>query len=218
MGSPSCWKYSGSSRFCCALVLNWCFRAWWAAVFKAHEHEPGCSRCFQSRIWEQASDCLNSFVDGGEETQKSRSTRLRLEQLIEPIFVHFVPLCTSACETYMIQFLFQINPKQFVWTARFKRDLCGGRAKLHDLIFTWSPKLQDRPRGTRRAQCRQPADERATAVQRLDTTHFYCPPVTVKQKSDDLMFASSRKLHDRPCATRRAHCRAASWWEGHCHF
>ena len=41
-----------------------------AAVFKAHEHELGCSKCFQSRIWEQASDWLNSVVDGGEETQK----------------------------------------------------------------------------------------------------------------------------------------------------
>ena len=38
--------------------------------FKAHEHEFGCSRCFQHRIWEQASDWLNSFMDGGEETQK----------------------------------------------------------------------------------------------------------------------------------------------------
>ena len=30
----------------------------------------------------------------------------------------------------------------------------------------------------------------------LDTTHFYCPPVTLKWKSDDLFFAWSRKLHD----------------------
>ena len=30
----------------------------------------------------------------------------------------------------------------------------------------------------------------------LDTTHFYCPPVTLKWKSDDLFFARSRKLHD----------------------
>ena len=29
-----------------------------------------------------------------------------------------------------------------------------------------------------------------------DTTHFYCPPVTLKWKSDDLFFARSRKLHD----------------------
>ena len=54
-------------------------------MFKAHEHELGCSRCFQRRIWEQASDWLNSFVDGGEET-----TRLCFEWLIEPIVVHFV--------------------------------------------------------------------------------------------------------------------------------
>ena len=30
----------------------------------------------------------------------------------------------------------------------------------------------------------------------LDTTHFYCPPVTLKWKSDDLFFAWSRELHD----------------------
>ena len=48
----------------------------------------------------------------------------------------------------------------------------------------------------------QPADERHTAVQRLDTTHFYCPPVTLKWKSDDLIFAWSRKLHDGARGTR----------------
>ena len=41
-------------------------------MFKAHELELGCSRCFQRRIWEQASDWLNSFVDGGEETKKKK--------------------------------------------------------------------------------------------------------------------------------------------------
>ena len=30
----------------------------------------------------------------------------------------------------------------------------------------------------------------------LDTTYFYCPPVTLKWKSDDLFFAWSRNLHD----------------------
>ena len=35
----------------------------------------------------------------------------------------------------------------------------------------------------------QPADERDTAVRRLDTTHFYCPLVTLKWKRDDLIFA-----------------------------
>ena len=39
-------------------------------MFKANEYELGCSRCFQRRIWEQASDWLNSFGDGGEETEK----------------------------------------------------------------------------------------------------------------------------------------------------
>ena len=39
-------------------------------MFKAHEHELGCSRYFQLRVWEQASDWFNSFVDGGEETKK----------------------------------------------------------------------------------------------------------------------------------------------------
>ena len=34
----------------------------------------------------------------------------------------------------------------------------------------------------------QPADEKP-AVQRLDTTHLYCPPVTLKRKSDDLIIA-----------------------------
>ena len=46
----------------CGLVLKWCFRSWRAAVFKAHGHALGCSKCCQRRIWEQASDWLNSFV------------------------------------------------------------------------------------------------------------------------------------------------------------
>ena len=36
----------------------------------------------------------------------------------------------------------------------------------------------------------------------LDTTHFYCPPVTLKWKSDDLFFAWSRNLHDGACGPR----------------
>ena len=46
-----------------------------------------CLRCFQRRMWEQASDWLNSFVT---EEKEGRSTWLRFEQLIEPIVVHFV--------------------------------------------------------------------------------------------------------------------------------
>ena len=43
-------------------------------MFKVHEHELGCSRCFQRRIWEQASDWLNSFVT--EEKKQKSSDRL----------------------------------------------------------------------------------------------------------------------------------------------
>ena len=65
--------------------------------------------------------------------------------------------------------------------------------KNDDWICTWPRKLHDRPRVHSTSH---PADERDTPVQRLDTTHFYCPPVTLKWKSDDLFFAWSRKLHD----------------------
>ena len=59
--------------------------------------------------------------------------------------------------------------------------------------WSWSRKLHN---WLRVHSASQPADERDTAVQRLDTTHFYCPPLTLKWKSDDLIFAWSRKLHD----------------------
>ena len=109
-----------------ALDLKWCVSSWRVAVFKAHEHELRCSRCFQRRIWEQTSDCLNSFVDGGEETKK------RVDQLG---FTSNGLLNPSAYWTHRrSQFLlklFQASPKSFVcWTARFKRDMYGWRAKL----------------------------------------------------------------------------------------
>ena len=43
-------------------------------MFKAHEQEFRCSKCFQRKIWEQASDWLNSFGDGGESTLFSVSS------------------------------------------------------------------------------------------------------------------------------------------------
>ena len=45
----------------------------------------------QSRISEQTSDWLNSFVLGGEETQKSvDQLGFPVERLIKTIFFHFV--------------------------------------------------------------------------------------------------------------------------------
>ena len=231
MSSSGCWKFS-SSRFCCALVLNWCFHSWQAAVFKAHEHELqhelGYSSYFQRRLLLQASDWLNSFVDGGEETQK------RVDQLGFPSngvsnpssFTLYIGL-SDVCDTVIIK-NFLINPKPFVcWTARFKRDLCCRRAKLHDWKMMTEFLLDLRNCTTSCVALSmhsvgQPAAERATAVQRLDLTHFYCPLVTLKRKSDDLIFAWSRKLHNRqhnrPRGTLHAQCGAASWWEGHSSF
>ena len=210
INSPNCCKYSGS-RFCCVLVLNWCFRVQQAAVFRAHGHVLGCSGCFQSRMRDQASDWLNSFVQGGEKTQKSVDQHsFASNGLPNPSL-----FTSSACETYMIQLgFFQINPKAFVcWTATFKRDLCSRRVKLQDwkmmiefLLDLASCKTGRAPLGVHSAG--QPADERATVVQRLDTTHFYNPPVTLKLKSDDLIFAWSRKLHDKPTSRKAlgVHC------------
>ena len=39
-------------------------------MFKAHGQALGCSNCCQRRIWEQASDWLNSFVT--EEKKQKR--------------------------------------------------------------------------------------------------------------------------------------------------
>ena len=235
MSSSVCWKYS-SSRFRCSLDLNWCFRSWRTAVFKAQKHELGCSRCFQRRIWEKASDWLNSFVDGGEDTEK------RVDQLgftsngfKEPIpFTLYIGLW-DVYDTVLIN-IFKVSPKPFVcWTARFKRDLCGWRAKLREwkmmTKFYLISQAARQPRGTWRAQCGAASwwegaqcgaaswwEGHTDTVQRLDTTHFYCPPVTLKRKSDDLIFAWSRKLHDGARGIQRAQCGAASWWEGNSRF
>ena len=116
----------------CSLVLNWCFRSWRAAVFKAHGHPLRCSRCFQRRTWEQASDWLNS-CDGGEET-KMRVDQLSFasNSLLNPSSFTLYLRLWDVWDTVLIK-NFQVSPKPFVfWTARFKRDLCGWRAKLRD--------------------------------------------------------------------------------------
>ena len=120
---------------------------------------------------------------------------------------------------------FQVNPKPFVClTARFKRDLCGWRAKLCDWKMMTEFVLD-------LASCmtgcvytvRVTQLMRGTQLYRdwtLDTTHFYCPPVTLKWKSDDLIFcliSQAARRCTRPSA-RLAQCVAASWWEGHSRF
>ena len=237
MSSSGCWKYL-NSRFRCALDLNWCFRSWRVAVFKAHEHKLGCSRCFQHRIWKQASDWLNSFVAGSKlligwtllwtAVNKHKKGYISSASLRTAYRIHPRSLCTSACEIYNYDTVlienFQVNPKPFVcWTAIFKRDLCGRRAKLRDwkmmteFVLDLASCLTGRTALSMHS-AGQPADERDTAVQRLNTRHFYCPLVTLKGKSDDLLFAWSGKLHDRPRSAGRAQCGAASWWEGYSRF
>ena len=116
---------------------------------------------------------VERFRDGGEETKKrldSRSTRLRFERFNKPIVVHFVHRLARLI--YMMQFLLKIfrsvpnlpdSRGIFVWlesqTVWLKND---------DWICTWSRKLHDRPRVHSTSH---PADERDTAVQRLDTGH-----------------------------------------------
>ena len=138
------------------------------------------------------------FHDGGEETKK----RLRFER-----WTHRRSLCTSACETYMMQFLlkkFQVISKPFVcWTARFKRDLCaiGEPNCVIEKWFNMTEFVLDLASCTTGRVYTVWVTQlmRGTQLYKdwtLDTTHFYCPLVTLKWKSDDLFFAWSRKLHD----------------------
>ena len=96
------------------------------------------------------------FCDGGEETKKRvdyRSTRLRFERLNEPIVVHFVHWLVRRI-WYLIKNV-QVSPKPFVcWTARFKRDLCGRRAK-HCVIEKWWLNLYLISQAARPAACTQ---------------------------------------------------------------
>ena len=67
-----------------------------------------------------------------------------------------------------------------------ERDLCHWTAKMRDRKMTTEFLLDLASCTTGRAalgvhSAGQPADWRDTAVQRLDTTHFYCPPVTLKR-------------------------------------
>ena len=169
----------------CSILASSCVQGPWAGA-----------RMFEMLAAQDMGACfwlVELFRDGGEETKKrpgSRSTRLRFE------------LCTSACETYMMQFLLKIFRSVLNLLSAELPDSRGIFVRLEsqtvwlkndDWICTWSRKLHDRPRVHSTSH---PADERDTPVQSLDTTHFYCPPVTLKWKSDDLFFAWSRKLHD----------------------
>ena len=76
-------------------------------MFKARGQVLGCSKCPQCRIWEHASDWLNSFVT----EQKKQKRGWTLDQLgfASNGFTHRRSLCTSACETYMMQFLLNFS-------------------------------------------------------------------------------------------------------------
>ena len=95
-------------------------------MFEARGQALGCSKCPQRRIWEHASDLVELFRDGGEETKKrlnSRSTRLRFERFHTSSFTLYIGL-RDVYDAVLIK-NFQVSPKPFVcWTARFKRDLC----------------------------------------------------------------------------------------------
>ena len=149
------------------LLVSGCFQGPWAWTLLL-EMFPA-----QDSLWEQASDWLNYFVDGGEETKK------RVDQLGFALNGQLNPSSFTLCiglwevfDTVLIK-IFQVNPKPFVcWTARFKRDLCGWRAKLRDWIMMTEFLLDLASCTTGHAalgvhNARQPADERDTAVQRL---------------------------------------------------
>ena len=86
--------------------------------------------------------------------------------------------------------------------------------KNDDWICTWSRKLHDRPRVHSMSH---PADERDTAVQRLDTGHN-----TLLLPSDHFemekrlpifcLISQAARRCTRPSA-QHAQCVAASWWE-----
>ena len=91
--------------------------------------------------------------------------------------------------------------------------------KNDDWICTWSRKLHDR---LRVHSTSHPANERDTAVQRLDTGHntLLLPSGHFEMEKRWPIFcliSQAARRCMRPSA-RRAQCVAASWWEGHSRF
>ena len=85
-------------------------------MFKAHGQVLGCSKCPQRRIWEHASDWLNSFVTE-EKKQKRGKTLDQLgfasNGLMNPLsFTLYIGLR----DVYDAVFIknFQVSPKPFV--------------------------------------------------------------------------------------------------------
>ena len=144
----------------CSILASSCVQGPWAG---ARMFEMLAAQDMEACFW-----LVELFRDGGEETKKrlgSRSTRLRFE------------LCTSACETYMMQFLLKIFRSVLNLLSVELPDSRGIFVRLEsqtvwmkndDWICTWSRKLHDRPRVHSTSH---PADERDTPVQRLDTGH-----------------------------------------------
>ena len=85
-------------------------------MFKAHGQALGCSKCPQRRIWEHASDWLNSFVT--EEKKQKRGWTL--DQLgfasnglmNPPSFTLYIGL-RDVYDAVLIENL-QVSPKPFV--------------------------------------------------------------------------------------------------------
>ena len=91
--------------------------------------------------------------------------------------------------------------------------------KNDDWICTWSCKPHDRPRVHSTSH---PADERDTAVHRLDTGHNTLLLPSSHSEMENrwpviCLISQAARRCTRPSA-RRAQCVAASWWEGHSRF
>ena len=166
------------------------------------------------------------FCDGGEETKKrldSRSTRLRFERFNEPIVVHFVH---RLVRRIMMQFLLKIFRSVLNLLSAELPDSRGIFVRLESQTVwlkneKWWLNMYLISQAAWPAACTQydhPADERDTAVQRLDTGHntLLLPSGHFEMEKRWPIFcliSQAARRCTRPSAPR-AQCVAASWWEG----
>ena len=188
MSSSVCWKYS-SSRFRCALNLNWCFFLLASGCVQGPWARTGMLEMFPVQDMGASFWLVELFCDGGEETKK-RVDQLGFASngLLNPSsFTLYIGLW-DVYDTVLIKNL-QVSAKPFVCCiARFKRDLCSWRPKLRDWKMMTEFVLDLASCTTGHAALGvhswgQPADERDTAVQRLELTWVLTP--FIKTLSDE---------------------------------
>ena len=162
-----------------SILASGCVQGPWAGA--------RCSKCCQRRIWEQASDWLNSFVT--EEKKRKRGETLAQlgfasNGLMNPLsFTLYISLW-DVYDTVLIKKNFKSVLNLLSADLPDSRGICAV-GEPNCVIEKWWPNLYlisqascmtvHVPLGSAHTVCGSQLMRGSQPFWRLDTTHFYCP-------------------------------------------